>query len=714
MTKSPLFITLALLLLIFSQTSAQYQFGNYVVNSPCPREGTPVENIEGTLTSTTRIKKFPETGSNCDFSSQRTAYEEHFIFVEAGKPISVVFQGDQLRLDVYDLKYNPGEPCAHLIKTILPGVSDTIRSAENQYLVLVVSSFVPVTIETLYNITFGSPTGNIPENCLYNCAQKEEVVKFLFPYEPLETNFGNSFLLTENNSLINDDCIEYIIRNHQFRREDTSFNVESVYIPKPLLVETSFDLQPLKISCSIRDFSLNSLRENLHPDNDPKAVDEFYRLLESVSLSKNQICGFPVVSDAKVFGIDEVVSFETDSFELKVDYVEWCAEKIYRYVQKFILERTGNVDTVLFDKKTVMASPLSCNHKFVFSEPENVFGCTGDAVFYHITGPVPVNLVNRNYEADLIPGDYTFLYSIFDCCSNRPLQGTIEIEVTAPGLVTGLAPSVSLFSEQVTTPGLIFTQLTNHPCYNIETKILGSTSACGTVTNDMVTFCCDDLMYSNDTTVAQGLVTLETKVVIDVNNDGVFGNVGDDVQNIKQEIQVFDHIQSILCPPDLVLPCTTTDTGTNVTGQAIVNATCFDTYLAGYTDEVDVINPDKSIITRTFTFFGYNSVHRCIQKIELDCTVSSEEVLQNHPVVKMYPNPSSQDVHLFIEAPSAQETKISVRNVVGIEISQLRYHLKPGQNDIILAEPMFSGAGTYFIDLIIDSKNYTLPLIRTE
>jgi hypothetical protein len=714
MTKSPHFITLALLLLIFSQTSAQYQFGNYVVNSPCPREGTPVENIEGTLTSTTKIKKFPETGSNCDFSSQRTAYEEHFIFVETGKPLSIVFQGDQLRLDVYDLKYNPGEPCAHLMKTILPGVSDTIRSFENQYLVLVVSSFVPVVMETVYNITFGSPTGNIPENCLYNCAQKEEVVKFLFPYEPLETNFGNSFLLTENNSLINDDCIEFIIRNHQFRREDTLFNVESVYIPKPLLVETSFDLQPLKISCSIRDFSLTSLRENLHPDNDPQAVDEFYRLLESVSLSKNQPCAFPVVSDAKVFGIEKVVSFETDSFELKVDYVEWCAEKIYRYAQKFVLERTGNVDTVLFDKKSVMASPLLCSHKFVFPEPDNLFGCAGDDEFYQISGSVVVNLINGRYEADLFPGNYTFLYTIFDCCSNRPVQGTIEIEVTAPGLVAGSAPPVYLLSEQVMTPGLVYSQLINHPCYTIESEILGSTSACGTVTNDMVTFCCDDLMYSNNTTVAQGLVTLETEVVIDVNNDGVFGNVGDDVQTIKQEIQVFDHIQSIQCPPDVILPCTTTDTGTNVTGQAIVNATCFDTYLAGYTDEVDVINPDKSIITRTFAFFGYNSVHRCVQKIELDCSVSSEEVLQNHQVIKMYPNPSSQDVHLFIEAPSAQETIISVRNVAGTEISQLRYHLKPGQNDILLSGPMFSGAGSYFVDIKVGDKKYLMKLIRTE
>lgn len=714
MVKSPLFIALALLILAFFDASAQYQFGNYIVNTPCPLEGTPVENIEGTLTSTTRIKKFPETGINCDFSAQRTAYEEHFIFVEADKPISVVFQGDQLRLDVYDLKYNPGEPCAHLIKTILPGVSDTIRSSENQYLVLVVSSFVPVTIETLYNITFGSPTGNIPEKCLYNCAQKEEVVKFLFPNEPLETNFDNSFFLTENNSLINNDCIEYIIRNHQFRREDTSFTIESVYIPKPLLVETSFDLQPLKINCSIRDFSLNSLRENLHPDNDPQAVDEFYRLLESVSLSKNQICGFPVVSDAKVFGIEKFVSFETDSFELKVDYVEWCAEKIYRYAQKFVLERTGNVDTVLFEKKTVAASPLSCNHKFVFPEPDNVFGCAGDDEFYQISGPVVVNLINGRFEADLFPGDYTFSYTIFDCCNNRPVQGTIEIEVTAPGLVTGSFPPFTLLSEQITSPGSVFIQTIYHPCFATQTRILGSTSACGSATNDEVVFCCQDLTYTDDTTLATGLVSLQTEIITDVNGDGVFGNSGDETQQITKDIQVLDQIKSIACPPDLVLPCTTTDTNPDVTGQAIVNATCFDTYQPTYTDKLDIINQDKSIITRTFAFFGYNSVHRCVQKIELDCTVSNEEVLQNHPVVKMYPNPSSQDVHLFIEAPSAQETIISLRNVVGVEISQLRYHLKPGQNDIILPEPMFSGAGSYFVDMMVGDKKYLVKLIRTE
>jgi hypothetical protein len=618
-------------------------------------------------------------------------------------------------LDVYDLKYNPGEPCAHLIKTILPGVSDTIRSSENQYLVLVVSSFVPVTMETLYNITFGSPTGKIPENCLYNCAQKEEVVKFLFPDEPLETNFGNSFLLTENNSLINDDCIEYIVRNHQFRREDTSFTIESVYIPKPLLVETSFDLKPLKISCSIRDFSLNSLRENLHPDNDPKAVDEFYRLLESVSLSKNQPCAFPVVSDAKVFGIEKVVSFETDSFELKVDYVEWCAGKFYRNTQKFILERTGNVDTIIFEKKEVIASPFYCAHLFTFPEPEGLFGCDSKKIYYEITGPASVSLENGRYQAVVPLGTHTFSYKIFDCCNSKPVMGFIDIVVNGRNIIIGNSGlNVVLETEQVSVHEDIFTNNIYDPCYGFETKVINSSSVCGNILNDQIVFCCEDLILTSNNKVAQGLVEVSIEINIDKSLDGIIGNAGDIKVISNDYIFVYDHIKSIQCPPDLVLPCTTTDTGTNVTGQAIVNATCFDTYLAGYTDEVDVINPDKSIITRTFEFFGYNSVHRCVQKIELDCTVSSEEVLQNHQVIKMYPNPSSQDVHLFIEAPSAQETIISVRNVAGVEVSQLRCHLKPGQNDILLSGPMFSGAGSYFVDIMVGDKKYFVKLIRTE
>src|SRR5690606_23317889 len=103
--------------------------------------------------------------------------------------------------------------------------------------------------------------------------------------------------------------------------------------------------------------------------------------------------------------------------------------------------------------------------------------------------------------------------------------------------------------------------------------------------------------------------------------------------------QLFDVVQEIKCPDNLVLPCTTTELSPEFTGQAIVDATCFDSYIPRYSDHVLVLNPERSILTRTFSFTDAFANHQCKQEIWLDCTVSSEDVYDEEQNVIVQPNP---------------------------------------------------------------------------
>lgn len=225
--------------------------------------------------------------------------------------------------------------------------------------------------------------------------------------------------------------------------------------------------------------------------------------------------------------------------------------------------------------------------------------------------------------------------------------------------------------------------------------------------------CCEDLIYFNDSTRANGIITLEIEVILDKNSDSIFGNTGDETQTVGIDILVLDYIKNLECPADLILPCTTTDTSPDKTGQAIVNATCFDSYKASYTDVLNETNPDKKIITRTFSFGG-NAGKSCVQKIELDCTVSSDEVLYDHVKPEVVPNPFSNTTHLNYTSHDGGQIKLSVVNSSGMVVSTLERSTKPGPNQMQLEETLFSGAGIYFVEIQEGDKKYFVKAVKVD
>lgn len=688
---------------------------DFVVKSPCPENGVPVTKIEGLLTAESPVKRNPVEGVDCTSSAEKTAYAEHFIIKGIQNNISVRLTGENVRLDVYNRDYSPGEPCSNRIMSWLPSDLDTLDNvAAYPLLIFVISATTPVTDSLKYEIEFNTEVGLVPDKCLFTCAQKSEVQNLSFPSEPLDIQIAGSYQLKESVFFVDHGCSLWAVKTHKINTPDTSFSVFSTYFLRPELIEINFDLNLLELDCSLSDFSLRGILEHLKMTYASEELAEFSRLVDLLTLNgcvSNQINTTYQFTD-----LDKLNRMETDTFALTYGIVNWCAGKVALGKQSFILKRSGQTEAGFSFITTAVASPLTCTSKFTFPDPQNYgfTGCLGEDVYYTLEGDAPVIKTDNLYEAELSPGVYHFTYTIFSCCDTVSVENDVTITVLEPFITYGSPQPVYLNNPVTVLPGLLFTNLISDPCYLIKTEIVNSSSVCSNISNNQVTMCCDDLIYRNDTTVAQGTVSLEIYKIRDTNRDGQIGNAGDDTTTIVFDVEIFDQIQGILCPSDIILPCTTTDLRPEVTGLANVVATCFSSYQPLYKDEITYIQADKSLVTRTFEFYGYQSVHRCQQKIELDCTVSSEDTETGKHRPEVSPNPFHESPVISFWSDAESITRFSVLNDKGQRISTFEANITAGKNSVQMPASLFQNTGIYFADFMVNGKQHTARLVKIE
>ena len=693
---------------------AQHSFNSIQVTSQCPKDGIAVTRIDGKFTADSNTKTYPVFNPDCKPSFEKTAYAEHTIIIKGDKNrIALRLIGENVRLDLYNRNYYPGEPCSNLLVSVFPTDWITLENlAEFPILMLVVSSTVPVTDSIKYTIEFEEEVGLIQDKCLFSCEQKKDVLNLTFPEELLMIQSSVPYQLKEKSFLVNFGCRIIGIREHNFTTADTSFTIISNFFSKPEEFEKSFDLPPLELTCSTAKLTLPSIIANLSLQYSNEEIKEFLALVDFINQDHCNPSAFSTIYG--FFGLDNLNRNETDTFELRYEVVNHCAQKSVQGSQKFFIRRTESSENASDLNVAFVADPLNCRKKYIFPIPPGYKGCFGEDLHYTIAGDASIFQIGNSYEANLSPGTYSFVYTIQECCSHEPVFFNLKVTILEPPLLISDVPSVTLLNSTMTLSNSLYTSGIIDPCYQILSRVVASSSSCGTISGNEISFCCDDLVFNNDTTIASGKVTLNLDVIRDKSDDGMFGNNNDDTVSIDLDVEVLDHIIGIVCPKDAILPCNTIDIRPEVTGFANVHATCFSTYKPRYRDIVFNPSPDHILITRTFYFQGNLSVQECQQKIEIDCTVKSKEVDLEKSMVTINPNPFYSRPVLSFFSHKSEYISFSVLDNNGKLLSTVELPILEGKNNIELPAEIFKTSGLYYVDFLLNGKHQKARLIKMQ
>lgn len=146
-----------------------------------------------------------------------------------------------------------------------------------------------------------------------------------------------------------------------------------------------------------------------------------------------------------------------------------------------------------------------------------------------------------------------------------------------------------------------------------------------------VKFCCEDLTEVDEDGTLYGIVKVWVRVWDDANEDGIYGsyNYIDNPGNDHDHCELLDnyneawiHVRvedkapiSLICPPDITIPCSWDHNDLSITGEAVANSTC-GSIIPEYIDWEDV-HCGEGHVLREWRAPG-NEDYICVQRITIE------------------------------------------------------------------------------------------------
>ena len=405
-----------------------------------------------------------------------------------------------------------------------------------------------------------------------------------------------------------------------------------------------------------------------HPDNTGYPEIDNVELIGEINPNCNINAGF---SDQTVEAC-ELGCSNNEKLVRTWTIIDWCAAETAECIQ---IIKTVDIDapTVKGEDFLVSTGPWACSADVIVPDPLVHDNCDYNASWYIAANSCGALItdVNGNVNSDLpkirlenVPKGYCeVILAAVDCCGNVGYD-TITLEVkdlAAPvvvatqNIIVGLTSSgddwdgtaklgvesIDNGSHDNCSPH-VFMEIRREddPC-DIDGNLTYSNKIpefCDPwYDNDdhdygqYVKFCCNDLTeYDSIAGVAYGMVKVWVRVWDDANMDGIYGsyeyidlpgnehdycNILDNYNELWINVRVEDKAPiSLICPPDITMPCDWSSDDLSITGTAVASGTC-DHPTPEYVDWPEV-HCGEGVIHREW--FVPGSDYLCVQRITIE------------------------------------------------------------------------------------------------